>query len=91
MPVAYVFQLGQTGIYKVGKADSLTKRQSTPARRPSSTSARRTQLRSVSDVQPIFAATETDRGPLRLVLVLMLEHQPHRTLTNLRRIPLRCA
>jgi hypothetical protein len=25
------------------------------------------------------------------MLVLMLEHQPHRTLTNLRRIPLRCA
>ena len=31
----------------------------TPARRPSSTSTRRTQMRNVSAVQPIFAATET--------------------------------
>jgi Meiotically up-regulated gene 113 len=29
MPVAYVFQLGQTGVFKVGKAESLSKRQST--------------------------------------------------------------
>src|SRR5258706_10989266 len=29
MPVAYVFRLGQTGIFKVGKTESLSKRQST--------------------------------------------------------------
>src|SRR5262249_47000884 len=32
-----------------------------------------------------------DRRPLRLVLMLMLEHQPHRPLTNLWRVPPRCA
>src|SRR5206468_8180307 len=53
-----------------------------PGRLPWSRSACRTQLRSVSGVQPIFSAIE-DRRPLRCVLLLLLQDHPYRAVPNL--------
>ena len=48
-----------------------------PARLPWSTFARLTHLRKVSAVQPILSAMEVSAGSLGVIVLLVLQHQPH--------------
>ena len=54
-----------------------------PARWPASRLRWRIHLRSVSAEQPILAAMDSGRRPLRVVLVLGLEHHAHRAFDDL--------
>ena len=58
-----------------------------PGRSPWSRSDRRTQLRSVSPVQPILSCNRVDRRPLRRVLRLVIKHHPNGSIPHLRRKP----
>ena len=57
-----------------------------PGRRPWSRSACRTQRRNVS-AAPDLLGDRPDRRPLRVVLLLILQHHPHRALPDFRREP----
>ena len=57
-----------------------------PGRRPWSRSACRTQRRNVS-AAPDLLGDRHDRRPLRVVLLLILQHHPHRALPDFRREP----
>lgn len=58
-----------------------------PGRRPVSRSARRTQRRRPSAVQPTFSGDLPYGRPLQRILRRVLLHQPHRQLLHLRGIP----